>query len=216
MGERRSFLDNIRKAEAGSLHLQIPGTTEEDSTGTADQDNPNTARMVLNILIDYSGAWEMEQAAKALQWRLFERALAQLSEKMNENESGRRKRRPRHRQVKIIDSASTSKPKFHPDTLRQHFKRILEDQELGVTDGNLFKELHIPRKVDLMIRTSGEFRLSDFMTMQTRYAEYVFVKTLFPEFGKRDFAEALLEYSRRQRRHGKTGEQMKRNFSTDG
>jgi undecaprenyl diphosphate synthase len=55
---------------------------------------------------------------------------------------------------------------------------------------------------DLVIRTSGEQRLSNFLLWQTAYAELVFTSTLWPDFGKADFEEALREYHGRERRYG--------------
>jgi undecaprenyl diphosphate synthase len=56
--------------------------------------------------------------------------------------------------------------------------------------------------VDLLIRTSGEARLSNFLLWQAAYSEYYFTDVLWPDFGKKDIEEALLEYSRRNRRFG--------------
>ena len=55
---------------------------------------------------------------------------------------------------------------------------------------------------DLMIRTSGELRLSNFLLWELSYAEFYFVDTLWPDFREADFAQALAEYSRRRRRFG--------------
>ena len=55
---------------------------------------------------------------------------------------------------------------------------------------------------DLLIRTSGEVRLSNFLLWQLAYAELVFVETLWPDFGEADLRTAVGEYARRQRRFG--------------
>ena len=55
---------------------------------------------------------------------------------------------------------------------------------------------------DLVIRTSGELRTSNFMPWQTTYAEWYFPKTLWPAFTRRDFKKALNSYAKRDRRHG--------------
>jgi undecaprenyl diphosphate synthase len=60
---------------------------------------------------------------------------------------------------------------------------------------------------DLVIRTSGELRISNFLLWQSAYAEFAFTDVLWPDFGKAEFLEALEEYSRRHRRFGLTGEQ---------
>jgi undecaprenyl diphosphate synthase len=55
---------------------------------------------------------------------------------------------------------------------------------------------------DLLIRTSGEKRLSNFLLWQCAYSELVFTETLWPDFGAADLSEALDEFARRQRRFG--------------
>jgi undecaprenyl diphosphate synthase len=55
---------------------------------------------------------------------------------------------------------------------------------------------------DLLIRTSGEKRISNFLLWQIAYAELVFVDTLWPDFGRRDLEDAITEYHRRERRFG--------------
>jgi undecaprenyl diphosphate synthase len=56
--------------------------------------------------------------------------------------------------------------------------------------------------VDLLIRTSGEQRLSDFLLWESAYAEIVFTSRMWPEFGARDLADAVAEFHRRDRRFG--------------
>lgn len=56
--------------------------------------------------------------------------------------------------------------------------------------------------VDLLIRTSGEIRLSNFLLWQSSYAEFYFPKTYFPDFTEEEYNEALIEYTRRDRRFG--------------
>ena len=55
---------------------------------------------------------------------------------------------------------------------------------------------------DLLIRTSGELRLSNFLLWQLAYAELVFVETLWPDFGGDDLRGALADYATRRRRFG--------------
>jgi undecaprenyl diphosphate synthase len=62
---------------------------------------------------------------------------------------------------------------------------------------------------DLVIRTSGETRVSNFLLMQAAYAEFVFTPVLWPDFGKDDLAAAIAEYARRERRYGMTSDQLK-------
>jgi undecaprenyl diphosphate synthase len=62
---------------------------------------------------------------------------------------------------------------------------------------------------DLVIRTSGETRVSNFLLLQAAYAEFVFTPVLWPDFAKPDLEAAIAEYSRRERRFGQTSEQLK-------
>lgn len=55
---------------------------------------------------------------------------------------------------------------------------------------------------DLLIRTSGELRVSNFLLWQLAYTEFFFVSALWPDFGKAEFVEALISFQQRQRRYG--------------
>lgn len=68
---------------------------------------------------------------------------------------------------------------------------------------------------ELMIRTSGECRISNFLLYQLAYAELYFTDTRWPDFGKEHLYEAILNFQQRQRRFGKTGEQIQRESATD-
>jgi undecaprenyl diphosphate synthase len=61
---------------------------------------------------------------------------------------------------------------------------------------------------ELIIRTSGEQRLSNFLLWQSAYSEFYFPTVLWPDFNKKDLIKAVDEYSKRERRFGKTGEQI--------
>jgi len=83
----------------------------------------------------------------------------------------------------------------------------VRDEELEpaeITEQTIAQHLytrHLPDP-DLLIRTSGEQRLSNFLLWQTSYAEFVVTPTLWPDFRKKQFLEALEEYARRHRRFG--------------
>jgi undecaprenyl diphosphate synthase len=62
---------------------------------------------------------------------------------------------------------------------------------------------------DLVIRTSGETRISNFLLLQAAYAEFVFTPVLWPDFTKTDLAAAIADYNRRERRFGQTSAQLK-------
>jgi undecaprenyl diphosphate synthase len=63
--------------------------------------------------------------------------------------------------------------------------------------------------VDLLIRTSGENRISNFLLWQIAYAELYFTDVLWPDFKEQDLYEAIISYQKRERRFGKTSEQIK-------
>jgi len=62
--------------------------------------------------------------------------------------------------------------------------------------------------VDLLIRTSGEQRISNFLLWQIAYAELYFTPVLWPDFTEQHLSEAIIEYQKRERRFGKTSEQI--------
>ncbi|MDR1371871.1 MAG: isoprenyl transferase [Dysgonamonadaceae bacterium] len=63
---------------------------------------------------------------------------------------------------------------------------------------------------DLLIRTGGEYRISNYLLWQIAYSELYFTDTLWPDFREEEFYKAIVDYQQRQRRFGKTGEQIKK------
>lgn len=63
---------------------------------------------------------------------------------------------------------------------------------------------------DLLIRTGGDLRISNYLLWQIAYSELYFTPKYWPDFDEDDFCEAILEYQRRERRYGKTSEQIKK------
>ncbi len=85
-----------------------------------------------------------------------------------------------------------------------------ELQEEDVTE-KIFEEHLYTRDfppVDLLIRTSGEVRLSNFLLWQLAYAELQFLDILWPDFGKEDFFQCIYNYQNKERRFGKISEQL--------
>jgi len=82
----------------------------------------------------------------------------------------------------------------------------LENVDQSIINKHLYTR-NLP-DVDLLIRTSGEQRVSNFLLWQIAYAELYFTKVYWPDFGKKDLQKALLNYQNRERRFGKTSEQI--------
>lgn len=95
-------------------------------------------------------------------------------------------------------------------------KAIATDVKKGYIEPEDIDEQAFTRKLttasfpdpELMIRTSGELRISNFMLWQLAYAELYFTDKLWPEFGKEDLYAAIVDYQRRERRFGKISEQI--------
>lgn len=82
----------------------------------------------------------------------------------------------------------------------------LDDINEELVKENLYT-YNIP-DVDLMIRTSGEYRISNFLLWQMAYSELYFTEVLWPDFEEKDFYQAINHYQNRERRFGKTTEQL--------
>jgi len=92
-------------------------------------------------------------------------------------------------------SAEVKKGTINPDSVTEdYFEKYLTTA--GIPDP------------ELMIRTSGELRISNFLLWQVAYAELYFTETLWPDFGKDDFYKAIIDFQKRERRFGKTSEQV--------
>lgn len=86
-----------------------------------------------------------------------------------------------------------------------------EEMQIEQIDEQLFSSALTTKEMpdpDLLIRTSGELRISNFLLWQLAYAELYFTDCLWPEFTKEEFYKAIVEYQGRERRFGKTSEQI--------
>ena len=79
-----------------------------------------------------------------------------------------------------------------------------------ITDETMSQHLctHYMPDPDLLIRTGGEVRLSNYLLWQCAYSELYFCDTYWPDFNKEEFCKAICEYQKRERRFGKTSEQL--------
>lgn len=104
------------------------------------------------------------------------------------------------------------------DDIIEAIKQLFADFQLGkyspedLTNelfGRYLSTAFVPDP-DLLIRTSGEYRLSNFLLWQSAYTEFYFTDVLWPDFGKADLFAAIEEFRKRERRFGKTGEQIEK------
>ena len=102
------------------------------------------------------------------------------------------------------------------DELLRAVRDIASDVKKGKLDVEDIDETAISKRLythdmpdpDLMLRTSGEQRISNFLLWQMAYSELSFVDMAWPEFSKKAFVQALHDYANRQRRFGLTGAQI--------
>lgn len=121
---------------------------------------------------------------------------------------GRRDRLPAE-MIEVIEKLENVTAGNYGMTLQIAFDYGAKDELLNAfskvnnfTEEELRNHLYIKQDVDLLIRTSGEQRLSNFMLWQVAYAEFLFVKKHWPSFKEKDLIKALKKYSKRNRRFG--------------
>jgi len=95
-------------------------------------------------------------------------------------------------------------------------RKISADAKKGIVNPELISESDFDKYLtthgipdpELMIRTGGELRISNFLLWQAAYAEFYFTEKLWPDFGKNDLYIAIIDFQKRERRFGKTSEQV--------
>jgi undecaprenyl diphosphate synthase len=94
--------------------------------------------------------------------------------------------------------------------IAKDFKEGKISSETSITEETINQYLQTKNYPDpeLMIRTSGEQRISNYLLWQLSYAELIFLEILWPDFRKQDLCDAIAQYQQRERRFGMTGEQV--------
>lgn len=103
--------------------------------------------------------------------------------------------------------------------IKEALRKIVDDAKSGNIDSNMVDETTLQEYLntkdypdpDLLVRTGGEHRISNFLLWQIAYTELYFTQILWPDFRKSDLVDAILDYQKRQRRFGKTGDQVVEN-----
>ena len=181
------------------------------------------ARLGVDMLTLYAFScdnWRRPRAEVAVLMRLFERYLKEETARCRRKGIRLRMIGHRHRfastLVRAIERAEAATSKGQRMTLRlavDYSSRELlakaargvisgHPEELGTALGAVLGADEQAPDVDLLVRTSGERRLSDFLLWECAYAELLFVDTLWPDFGEEELRSALRELSRRKRRFG--------------
>ena len=182
--------NNIRMRFLGRID-ELPPGVQKDVRQATEQTAGNTG-MCLCIAFNYGGRAEIVDAMNAI--------LAQRSGNGSNSHAANG-----HAVAKRNGHVSAShRNAIHSDTAEQHahaagnghFQRITEDEVSShlYTDG-------LPDP-DLLIRTSGEMRVSNFLLWQIAYAEMYVSETLWPDFNRARLLEALVEFQKRERRYG--------------
>ncbi|MFZ8829901.1 MAG: polyprenyl diphosphate synthase [Candidatus Aenigmatarchaeota archaeon] len=82
-------------------------------------------------------------------------------------------------------------------------EEVIKHGRIEITEKDIEKHLYVPQPLDLVIRTGGYQRLSNFLLWQASYAEIYVTKTLWPDFSKKEFMKALRWFSQQKRNFGK-------------
>lgn len=158
--ERPVFMKNNIRFRVIGDRTPLPADLCEDIAAAEKETSVNTG-LTLIVMLNYSGKWDILQAAKKYGEMLLENRSARLKDTSADYDA---------------------------------FASLLSTA--GIPDP------------DLMIRTSGEQRISNYMLWQCAYTEFYFTDILWPDFRREQFRAALEDYAGRQRRYGKTQSQL--------
>ena len=139
--------------------------------------------------------------------RLSEEVRTRLRDTIRVTENGKR--------LKLVVALSYSS-RWEISEACRRIARAVKEGRLNaddITEDTVIRNLETAEIPDpeLKIRTSGEKRISNFLLWQLAYTELYFTEKLWPEFGKEDFYKAVADFQKRERRYGKTSEQIAEN-----
>jgi len=139
--------------------------------------------------------------------RLSEEVRTRLRDTIRVTEKGKR--------LKLVVALSYSS-RWEISEACRRIARAVKEGRLNaddITEDTVIRNLETAEIPDpeLMIRTSGEKRISNFLLWQLAYTELYFTEKLWPDFGKEDFYKAVADFQKRERRYGKTSEQIAEN-----
>ena len=152
--------------------------------------------------------------------KLFEQSLAQNGNELNENNVkvkiiGRKENLTSEliQEINNIENLTSSNSSLNlniafnyggraeiVDTVKKISKKNMDMDSLTIEDFQ--NNLYVSREVDLLIRTGGDMRISNFLLWQVAYAEIFITDTFWPDFGTKDLNKAIESYKKRERRFG--------------
>ena len=183
----------------------------------------------LTLFAFSSENWRRPQEEVSLLMQLFVKALEQEVEKLDRNGVrlrvvGDLSRFEPRLQALIREAEATTQNNTRLDLtiaanyggrwdIMQAMNRLLADRAPGqevIEEGDLdpYLSMNYAPEPDLFIRTGGEQRISNFLLWQLAYTELYFTDTLWPDFDTAEFAKAIASYQQRERRFGRTSEQL--------
>jgi undecaprenyl diphosphate synthase len=188
------------------LELNIP----QVSVYTLSTENLKRPKRELNelfkIFYTYLDKWEKGEADFLKKYRVkirFVGDLERLPPKLVRL-MGKIMQKTAKYQKRIINFLIAYGGKFE---ITQAVKALVEEciktGKIEISEKDLEEKLLVKEPVDLLIRTGGEKRLSNFLPWQTTYSELIFLKKYWPDFEKRDLVRCIQEFNRRERRFGK-------------
>lgn len=159
---------------------RLPETAQK-ALAHAIEETKSGKNLELTLAINYSGTQEILHAIRQSAAEILLQNKQKIQTVINENNKS--------------------------EDIVQYLTSLFDDTHY--TEQNLRNHLYLPDlpDPDLIIRTSGELRLSNFYLLQAAYAEFYFTDTLWPDFSAEDFEKALTAYQNRKRRFGKIDEQ---------
>jgi undecaprenyl diphosphate synthase len=181
--------NNIRMRFLGRAD-ELPEAVQRDTREATEALSKNTG-MVLSIALNYGGRAEIVDAMNAI---LAERASTSNGNGHSHSTEPSFRAESAERGISLPSSATDRSEDGH--TVRRTFEPITEDD---IARHLYTSDLPDP---DLLIRTSGEMRVSNFLLWQIAYAEIFVTDTLWPDFNRPRLLEALLDYQKRERRYG--------------
>lgn len=203
-GHRQAII-NLRKIIEESLRIKIPYITLFAFSTENWNRSKEQLEGLFNLMVFFIEKWKTEIIEQGIKVKF----LGDISAFSNSLRT----------KVEELESASSNNDKMNlliglnyggrAEILRAT-QNILEDVKMGIVDQSkidekLFSNYLYTKDIpdpDLLIRTSGEYRVSNFLLWQIAYAELYFTKTLWPDFGIDELYKAIAEYQRRERRYG--------------